>query len=353
VGRQTRELQDAVMGIRLLPIDFLFSRMPRMVRDLAQQLGKEVELTTQGGEAELDKEMIEKLADPVMHLVRNSLDHGIEPPAWREAAGKARQGTIQLRALHHGGAIVVEIDDDGAGFDRDKILRKAGERGLRVHAGMSDEEVWQLVFTPGFTTADAVSDVSGRGVGMDVVKRNIGALGGRIDIRSRSGAGTTITVALPLTLAILDGMTVAIAGETFIIPLSFISEAFQPQPGQVRSIAGGAHVIQVRDSYVPLLALNALLHMRGPALRPEEGIAVVVEADGRRAALAVDQLLGQQQVVIKSLEANYKRVSGIAGATVLGNGRVALILDVTSLLLRGGLAPARNVEDIEAKAGPA
>jgi two-component system, chemotaxis family, sensor kinase CheA len=351
VGRQTRELQEAVMSIRLLPIDFLFSRMPRMVRDLAQRLGKEVELAIQGGEAELDKEMIEKLADPVMHLMRNSLDHGIEPPELREAAGKPRQGTIQLRALHHGGAIVVEIEDDGAGFDRDKILRKAEERGLRAHAGMSDEEVWQLVFAPGFTTADTVSDVSGRGVGMDVVERNIGALGGRIDIDSRRGAGTTITVALPLTLAILDGMTVAIGPETFIIPLSSISEAFQPQPGQVRSIAGGSHVIELRDSYVPLLPLESLLHLRGHAARPEESIAVVVEADGRRAALAVDKLLGQQQVVIKSLEANYKRVCGIAGATVLGNGRVALILDVTSLL-RGGLAPAKDFEDIEAEVDP-
>ena len=346
VGRQTRDLQEAVMGIRLLPLDFLFSRVPRLVRDLAHKLGKDVELVMHGGEAELDKELIEKLADPLMHLVRNSLDHGIEPPAQREAAGKSRRGSIQLRAVHQGGGILVEVQDDGAGFDREKILRKAEERGLRVHPSMSDEEVWQLVFVPGFTTVDEVSDVSGRGVGMDVVKRNIGALNGHVDARSSRGRGTTIAMRLPLTLAILDGMTVEIGGESFIVPLSFISEAFLPQAGQIKSIAGGPQVVQVRESYVPLLDLEPLLHMRREAASPGAGIAIVVEAEGRRAALSVERLLGQQQVVIKSLEANYRRVPGIAGATVLGNGQVALILDVNALM-RAGLGPMKGMETLD------
>ena len=350
VARQTRDLQEAVMSIRLLPLDFLFSRVPRLVRDLAHKLAKDVELVMQGGETELDKELIEKLADPLMHLVRNSLDHGIESPAAREAAGKSRRGSIQLRAVHQGGGILVEVEDDGAGFDREKILRKAEERGLHTHPAMSDEDVWQLVFAPGFTTADEVSDVSGRGVGMDVVKRNIRALSGHIDVRSSLGEGTTIALHLPLTLAILDGMTVEIGGESFIVPLSFISEAFLAQPGQIKSIAGGPQVVQVRDSYVPLLDLDPLLHFSREAARQEAGIAIVVEADGRRAALAVERLLGQQQVVIKSLEANYRRVPGIAGATVLGNGRVALILDV-SALMRAGLAPIKSMETLVAAQG--
>ena len=349
VGRQTRDLQDAVMSIRLLPIEFLFSRMQRTVRDLAQRLGKDVELTTQGGDTELDKEIIEKLADPLMHLVRNAVDHGIEPPAVRAAAGKEARGTVQLRATHRGGGIVVEISDDGAGFDREKILRKAQERGIRVHTGMSDEDVWQLTFAPGFSTADQVSDVSGRGVGMDVVKRNVVALGGNIDVYSRTGAGTTITIRLPLTLAILEGMTVEIGGESFIIPLSFISEAFLPRAGQVKTIASGPQVVRVRDSYVPLITLEELLHIRPTSAGAEDSILVMVEAEGRHAALAIDRLLGQQQVVIKSLESNYRRVPGIAGATVLGNGRVALILDVNALM-RGHLIPVERLEELEAGA---
>jgi two-component system chemotaxis sensor kinase CheA len=350
VGRQTRDLQEAVMGIRLLPLDFLFSRMPRLVRDLAHKLGKDVELVTHGGETELDKELIEKLADPLMHLVRNSLDHGIELPDAREAAGKGRRGCIQLRAVHQGGGILVEVEDDGAGFDREKMLRKAEERGLYVHPAMGDEEVWQLAFAPGFTTVEEVSDVSGRGVGMDVVKRNIGALSGHIDVRSSRGEGTIIAIRLPLTLAILDGMTVEIGGESFIVPLSFITEAFLAQPGRIKSIAGGPQVIQVRESYVPMLDLEPLLHISHEALHAEARIAIVVEADGRRAALAVDRLLGQQQVVIKSLETNYRRVPGIASATVLGNGRVALILDVSGLM-RAGLAPMKSLETLVAAPG--
>jgi two-component system chemotaxis sensor kinase CheA len=349
VDRQTRDLQDAVMSIRLLPIDFLFSRMRRMVRDLAERLGKEVELTTQGGDTELDKEIIEKLADPLMHLVRNALDHGIEPPAVRAAAGKEARGTVELRAMHRGGGIVVEISDDGAGFDRERILRKAQERGMRVHTGMSDEEVWQLTFAPGFSTADAVSDVSGRGVGMDVVKRNVVALGGNIDVCSRTGVGTTITIQLPLTLAILEGMTVEIGGESFIIPLSFIAEAFLPHAGQVKTITSGPQVVRVRDSYVPLITLEELLHIRPTSAGAEESILVIVEAEGRHAALAVDRLLGQQQVVIKSLESNYRKVPGIAGATVLGNGRVALILDVNALM-RTSLMPIERLEELALEA---
>ncbi len=263
-GRQTRELQDAVMGIRLLPIEFLFSRMQRTVRDLAQRLGKEVELAPQGGETELDKEIIEKLADPLLHLVRNAVDHGIEPPELREAAGKRRRGTIQLRAMHQGGGILVEINDDGGGFDREKILSKAKERGLHVHPGMSDEQVWQLAFAPGFTTADEVSDISGRGMGMDVVKRNVQALGGNIDVRSRNGVGTAIAIRLPLTLAILEGMTVEIGGESFIIPLSLHRRGLPAagRPGEVhrQRSAGDPDTRQ----------LCAPAHARAPAARPRE-----------------------------------------------------------------------------------
>jgi two-component system chemotaxis sensor kinase CheA len=341
VARQTRELQEAVMAIRLLPIDYLFSRVPRLVRDLAKRLGKEVELTMHGAETELDKEMIEKLADPIMHLVRNSLDHGIELPEARVAVRKARAGKIQLKATQQAGGVMIDIIDDGAGFNREKILAKALERGMPVHPAMSDEEVWQLVFVPGFSTVDQVSDISGRGVGMDVVKRNIRTLGGHIDVRSRPGAGVHIAIRLPLTLAILDGMTVEIAGETFIIPLSLIGEAFLPQTYQVKTVTSGARVVQVRDAYLPLLPTDRLLGLAGGAT-DQPAIAIVVDVDGRRAALLVDRLLGQQQVVIKSLEANYRRIPGIAGATVLGNGRVALILDVNALLRLD--LPAAHIE---------
>jgi two-component system chemotaxis sensor kinase CheA len=342
VGRQTRELQEAVMAIRLLPIDYLFSRIPRLVRDLARRLDKEVELTTQGAETELDKEMIEKLADPILHLVRNSLDHGIESPQAREAAGKERTGKILLRATQQGGGVVIEIIDDGAGFNREKILARALEKGMPVDPGISDEELWQLIFVPGFSTADEVSEISGRGVGMDVVKRNIRALGGHIELHSRAGAGVHITIRLPLTLAILDGMNVEIAGETFIVPLSLIAEAFLPQGSQIKTVASGTRVVQIRDAYLPLLSTDRLLGLTASSTQAATAIAIVVDVDGRRAALLVDRLLGQQQVVIKSLEANYRRVPGIAGATVLGNGRVALILDINALLHLDTPAAARQ-----------
>jgi two-component system chemotaxis sensor kinase CheA len=335
VGRQTRELQDAVMSIRLLPIDVLFSRTPRLTHDLAERLGKEVDLTTQGGETELDKEMIEKLADPLTHLVRNAIDHGIEPTAQRLAAGKPRRGRIELRATHQSGSILIEVRDDGRGLDRQRILHKARERGLPGNPEMSDAEVWQLVFTPGFSTAETVNDISGRGVGMDIVKRNISLLGGHIEIDSHEGLGTSISIRLPLTLAILDGMSVDVGGETFIIPLSFISEAFLPGADQIKPVTGGPHVVCLRDEYLPLLILEQLVGVRTRGNFPDDGIAIVVEYEGRRAAIFVDSLLGQQQVVIKNLEQNYRRIPGIGGATVLGNGRVALILDINALLRLG------------------
>ncbi|MEO8626632.1 MAG: chemotaxis protein CheA [Betaproteobacteria bacterium] len=330
-ARQTRDLQDAVMNIRLLPLEYLFSRMPRVVRDAAQRLNKEVQLVAQGGETELDKELIEKLIDPLTHLIRNAVAHGIELPEIREAHGKPRTGTIQISATHQGGVVVVEVRDDGAGFDREKILSTAQALGLPLHANMSDAQVWKLVFAPGFTTADVITDVSGRGVGMDVVLGNVRALGGDIDIQSHRGSGASLLMRIPLTLAIVEGMGVEIGGQTFIIPLSSISEAFLTKSDQVKSIHGTAQLVRVRESMLPVISLEPMLGVRTGVLAADS-IAIVIDVDGKRAALRVDKLLGQQQVVIKSIEANYRKVPGIASATVMGDGRVALILDVNSLL---------------------
>ncbi len=331
LARNTRDLQESVMSIRMLPMSMVFNRFPRVVRDLAHKFGKQVELVTVGENTELDKSLIEKITDPLTHLVRNSLDHGIETPETRLAAGKPAKGTLTLRASHQGGNIVIEVADDGAGLKRDKILAKARERGLPVHEGMSDAEVWQLIFMPGFSTADQVTDVSGRGVGMDVVKRNIDALGGRVEVSSEAGRGTRVAIQLPLTLAILDGMSVAVGEETFIVPLTYIVESLQPNADDLRTIAGEGQVVHVRGEYLPLLPLYRLFNLRARATDPTGGVLVIVETGGGRAALLVDELLGEHQVVIKSLEANYRRVAGIAGATIMGDGRVALILDVAGV----------------------
>jgi two-component system chemotaxis sensor kinase CheA len=326
--RNTRDLQESVMGVRMLPVELAFSRFPRMVRDLSTRLGKKVQLRTSGEATELDKGVIEKIVDPLVHLVRNAIDHGLELPAERRAAGKDETGTITLTAAHQGGYIVIEIGDDGRGLDRERILRKAAERGLHVPENPTDAQVWDLVFAPGFSTAEQLTDLSGRGVGMDVVRKNISALGGQVEIRSAHGAGTTISIRLPLTLAIVDGMSVAVGDEVFIVPLNIVIESLQPAASDVRTIAGDSRVLRVREDYLPLVNLAEQYGL--PVSRDGERsnpIAVVVESDGRRLALEVDDLLGQHQVVVKNLEANYRRVPGVSGATILGDGRVALIVD--------------------------
>ncbi|MGF6694242.1 two-component system chemotaxis sensor kinase CheA [Metapseudomonas resinovorans] len=328
----TRDLQESVMSIRMLPISFIFSRFPRLVRDTSARLGKQVELVLQGEHTELDKGVIERLSDPLTHIVRNSIDHGIELPEARLAADKPASGTVRLGAFHQGGSIVVQISDDGRGLDRERILAKAREKNLAVHEGMSDAEIWQLIFMPGFSTAEVVTDLSGRGVGMDVVKRNIQSMGGRIDIDSAAGLGTRINIRLPLTLAILDGLIVAVARTHYVIPLTYIVESLQPKAADIRGLGGeeGA-VIRVRGEYLPLLSLHDLLGESTPPLPAEQSIVVILEADGRHFALLVDDLVGQQQVVIKSLEQNFRRIEGIAGATIMGDGSVALILDIDAL----------------------
>lgn len=329
--RNTRDLQESVMSIRMMPISFVFSRFPRVVRDLSGKLGKQVELKTTGETTELDKSLIERIADPLTHLIRNSLDHGIESPEARVAAGKSPVGTITLKAYHQGGNIVIEVGDDGAGLPRNKILAKARERGLPVSDQMTDQEVFHLIFEAGFSTADQVTDVSGRGVGMDVVRRNIQSMGGRVEIDSMLGVGTRMTVRLPLTLAILDGMSIAVGDQTYILPLSYVIESFQPQMGDIKTLSNQARVIQVRGEYLPVVVLHELFNIKPQSANYTQGIMVVIDADGIKAALFVDALVGQHQVVIKSLEANYRRVHGISGATIMGDGHVALILDVSAI----------------------
>ena len=332
LDRNTRQLQESVMSIRMLPMEFVFSRFPRMVHDLAGKLGKEVRLLTVGESTELDKGLIEKIADPLTHLVRNALDHGIETTEARIAAGKDPVGTVRLSAAHQGGSIVIEISDDGRGLNRERILAKARESGLNVSDAMPDSEVWQLIFASGFSTAEVVTDVSGRGVGMDVVKKNILSLGGQVDLQSVAGCGATVTIRLPLTLAILDGMSIRVGEEVFIVPLNCVVESLQPHPEQVKPVANAGRVVKVRNEYLPLVPLGEVFRMQAEHSDPTRGVLVLVEADGRKIALQVDELVAQQQVVIKSLEANYRRVFGISGATILGDGRVALILDVAGLV---------------------
>jgi len=338
LGRNTRDLQDAVMGIRMLPVDAVFRRFPRLVRDLSGKLGKLVRLQVRGESTELDKGLIEKIADPLVHLVRNAIDHGLEDPASRSEAGKDPTGTITLDASHQGGHIVIEVGDDGRGLDRERILAKARERGLEVPEDPGDAQVWDFIFHPGFSTAGAVTDLSGRGVGMDVVRSNIRQLGGNVELASRAGEGTRVVIRLPLTLAIMDGMTVSAGGETLVLPLANVREALQAQPGDISTVKGQGRLLKVRDAYLPLLSLGDACG--NPASgRSEAPVAVVVEGDGRCLAVEVDALLGQQQIVVKSLERHYRHVDGISGATILGDGRVARIVDVGGLA-RTHLLPA-------------
>lgn len=333
--RNTRDLQEAVMSIRMMPMDFVFSRFPRMVRDLASKLGKKVDLVTVGASTELDKGLIERIVDPLTHLVRNSVDHGVETPDKRKAANKPEAGKLTLSAAHKGGSIVIEVTDDGAGLNRDKLLAKAKSNGLNVSENMSDSEVYQLIFAPGFSTAEVVTDVSGRGVGMDVVKRNIAAMNGSIEIRSALGYGTTIAISLPLTLAILDGMSVSLGSSVYVIPLNLIVETLQPRAEDMKTVTGEGRMVHVRGEYLPVIALHALFGQETEILDPTQGVLVLIEAEGKKAALFVDALVGQQQVVIKSLETNFRKIQGVSGATIMGDGSVALILDVPALIQMG------------------
>lgn len=331
--RNTRLLQEAVMAIRMIPMTAVFNRFPRMLRDLSGRLGKKLELHTIGEDTELDKGLIEKITDPLTHLVRNSADHGIEMPAERIAAGKPEHGTVTLAAAHQGGSIVIEVRDDGRGLNRGKLLAKARERGLSVSDSMTDTEVYGLIFAPGFSTAAEVTDVSGRGVGMDVVKRNITSLGGSVEIDSVEGQGMKVSVRLPLTLAIMDGMSVGVADETYIVPLASVVESIHMTASDVKSVGGTGRVVEVRNEYLPLMRLDELFDVPR-SVEHNGGIMIVVEAEGGRIALVVDDLIGQHQVVVKNLEANYRKVPGVSGATILGDGRVALILDVSWLVRR-------------------
>ena len=329
--RNARDLQESVMSIRMMPMEYVFSRFPRLVRDLASKLNKQIELTLLGSSTELDKSLIERIIDPLTHLVRNSLDHGIELPENRVAAGKSPVGNLTLSAEHQGGNICIEVIDDGAGLNRERILAKAVSQGMAVSENMTDEEVGMLIFAPGFSTAEQVTDVSGRGVGMDVVKRNIQEMGGHVEIQSKQGAGTTIRILLPLTLAILDGMSVKVADEVFILPLNAVMESLQPREEDLHPLAGGERVLEVRGEYLPLVELWKVFDVDGAKTEATKGIVVILQSAGRRYALLVDQLIGQHQVVVKNLESNYRKVPGISAATILGDGSVALIVDVSAL----------------------
>ncbi|MHB1676840.1 MAG: chemotaxis protein CheA [Sulfuriferula sp.] len=332
LARNTRDLQESVMSIRMMPMDYVFSRFPRMVRELTGKLGKKIDFVTHGAATELDKGLIERIIDPLTHLVRNSIDHGIEIPEIRRAAGKSETGKLSLSAAHQGGNIIIEVSDDGAGLNRQRILAKAAQQGLPVTDSMADEDVWQLIFMPGFSTAEVVTDVSGRGVGMDVVRRNITNMGGTVEIRSSVGLGSTMRISLPLTLAILDGMSVKVGEEVYIVPLAYVIESLQPNPGDLKEIAGQGRLIKVREEYLPLTYLYERFAITPLYLNPSEGIVLVLGVDDKKSALFVDSLVGQQQVVVKNLESNFRKVPGISGATILGDGGVSLILDVSALM---------------------
>jgi two-component system chemotaxis sensor kinase CheA len=344
LDRNTRDLQQAVMSIRMMPMEFVLSRFPRLVYDVSARLGKKVLLRTQGHETELDKELIEQLIDPLTHVVRNAIDHGIESPAERMRAGKPETGTIVMRATHRGGSVVVEVTDDGRGLDRDRIIAKARELGLPADDSWTDVQAWGLIFEAGFSTAKEVTSLSGRGVGMDVVRRNISHLGGTVSVSSVKGQGTTLTLTVPLTLAVLDGMIVGVGDEQYIIPLEFVAEAFKPAASDIKTIVGEASLVVVRGEHLPIVKLDEIVQLDREAVAPAEPICLVVEVDTRRAALLVDSLIGQQQLVVKSLDTNLHSVPGVAGATILGDGRVALILDVTTFTrTTAARATARSV----------
>lgn len=339
--QNTRELQESVMRIRMLPISFSFSRFPRMVRDLSQRLDKKINLILQGEQTELDKTVMEKIGDPLVHLVRNSVDHGIEPPDVRRAAGKPETGVVTLNAYHQGGNVVIEIRDDGAGLNKERILAKAYENGIvNPSDNLTEEQIYDLIFQPGFSTAKEVSDVSGRGVGMDVVRRNIQELNGSVDVKSQLGKGSTFTIRLPLTLAILDGQLVRVGDQNYIFPLVSIVESIQVGRNQINQMAGGSQVLRLRDEYIPIVYLHEIYSTTADLHSIEEGLVVVVEFDGGKYGVVVDDLLAQQQVVIKSLETNYRRVEGVSGATILGDGTVALIVDIAGIVKMGGAGQA-------------
>ncbi|ANL26553.1 histidine kinase chemotaxis protein CheA 1 [Rhizobium phaseoli] len=330
----TREIQDSVMAIRAQPVKPVFQRMSRIVREIADMTGKSIRLITEGENTEVDKTVIDKLAEPLTHMIRNAVDHGIETPEKRAAAGKNTEGTVRLTAKHRSGRILIELADDGAGINREKVRQKAIDNDLiPADANLSDEEIDNLIFLPGFSTADKISDISGRGVGMDVVKRSIQALGGRINITSKPGHGSVFTMSLPLTLAVLDGMVVTVAGQTLVVPLTAIVETLQPEASAIHSFGANHRLISIRNSFCPLVDVGRILNFRATQANPVEGVALLVESEGGgQRALMVDAIQGQRQVVIKSLEANYTHVPGIAAATILGDGRVALILDVDAVV---------------------
>jgi two-component system chemotaxis sensor kinase CheA len=353
--RHTRALQEAAMAIRMIPVSVVFNRFPRMLRELTAKMGKQVELLTQGEATELDKGMIEKIIDPLTHLVRNSCDHGIETPAERLAAGKPETGRLTLTASQQGSSIVIEVRDDGRGLSRSRLLAKAREHGLPLPDHLSDAEVWALIFAPGFSTAAAVTDMSGRGVGMDVVKRNISALGGGVEIHNVEGQGMGVRLRLPLTLAIMDGMTVRVADERYVLPLAAVVESFRFAPEQLRPIGACAQLVRLRDDYLPVLELQRVFELPCDGELYDDAVMVVVEAEGQRIAVRVHELLGQRQVVVKSLQPNVGAVDNVAGATLLGDGRVALILDVGALVRRarrGALQKRRAAAENRAERSP-
>ena len=344
--RNTRELQESVMQVRMMPISFTFSRFPRLVRDLSTQLGKKIELEMSGENTEVDKNIIEKIGDPLVHLVRNSLDHGIEMPDDRSSAGKPETGVIQLNAFHRGGNIVIEIIDDGKGMDKDMLHKKGIEKGLIGEDDiLSDKQIFDLIFMAGFSTASEVTDVSGRGVGMDVVRRNIQELGGSVEIDSTPAVGTTMTIRLPLTLAILDGQTIRVGEEHYIVPITSIVESLQIRTDMVNMVGGQGETFKLREEYIPIIRLHKIFGADNSDVELKDGLLVVVESDGQRMGLLIDELLGQQQVVIKSLEHNYKKTEGFSGATILGDGTVALIIDMPGIMrLNKSLGDSRHIK---------